>query len=115
MAERAGDGVHKGVPAEGLGHIALGPGWLGPAADEQDGEFGPEGARVLDEFEPVHAGHVDVGDEEVDGAVMDETIERGDAVRGLVHGVAGAFQHPGGGFTHHVVVIDEQDGDDLVG
>src|SRR5690606_40055594 len=64
-------------------------------------------AQLADQLDPVHAGHVDVGDHGVELLPLG-LVQCGLAVLGLVHGIAGGGQGKGDHLPHGGGIVDDQ-------
>ena len=78
------------------------------AGDGQDVGVGPQGLDPEDGFQAVHAGHVEVNDQEVGGLAL-EQVQGGDAVIGLIHGVADGGERLLDSRPNAFVVVRNQD------
>jgi len=77
---------------------------------EEDGEGGALGAEFLGERIAAHAAHDDVGDEQVDVALLSGEGEGLVAVLGRKGQIAGIAQNPNHQFTYGSLVVDDQNG-----
>src|SRR3954470_8409084 len=101
---------------EGLGEIARdakihgfdGAGLVREASDDDHGEIGFQPARFADHGEPVDAGHLQVGDQQVIGNDA-QALERGAAVGRHVHVVFGERERLRQQVADRRLVVDDED------
>lgn len=110
------------VESEGLGNEVLAFGQLvhrvgirRRATEEKTAsQVGPKNGGLTPKLQPVHAGHVQVGDDHVEVATADAS-ERLRSVRGRRHLTAKSPKIPGNGGPECRVVFDKQDAEFRVG
>ena len=85
----------------------------GVGRDHQHLHAEPAALDLADEFQAVHAGHLQVGDDDVDRP-LGQPAERFDGAGARGDVVAGVAQHVGHGFAGRGVVVDHQHAESIV-
>ena len=97
--------------------VLVGPQLPGPApvclgrsrGQHDDGNLGVSLPQAGDELESIHAGHLEVGQHQIGGAVG-QTLQRMNAVEGLDHLEAKRPQHVGDERPRYIGIFHHKDG-----